>query len=227
MLAPRQDNQCPLARCPVGRRFASVVFALFLVWGSARPVTAWAQSPDLLQELMRALQSPSSPSGTTASEPSNRPQAIDGLGRVYAPLGVPAGSQPLDVQGDGQRFTVRAPASTLGEVVSALARTSAVDIVLAGDAKRSDFLEHESARLEEILNAALHARGTLGVGMRHGPDRSARPSRADRSARSTRHSAGGGGAELHDGGEHSNGGSIATPRRSAAFKSSAVTQPTI
>lgn len=122
-----------------------------------RSSTVQAQGPDLFQELMRSLQNSGSSANSTPEPLST--DRVNGLGRVYAPLAPPAATQPLDVTGNGQTFTVRAPASTIGEVVSALSRTASIDIVLAGDGSIPISLSMHDRSLEEILSAVCMLSG--------------------------------------------------------------------
>lgn len=129
-------------------RFCLFVFLLTL--SSAYSSHVSAQGPDLLQELMRSLQG----NGADSAEPEPlSSDRINGLGRVYAPLAPPPNTQPFDIRGDGQTFTVRAPASTVGEVIAALSRTAQIDIVLAGDGSIPISLSMNQRSLDEILSA--------------------------------------------------------------------------
>ncbi|HAN97680.1 MAG TPA: hypothetical protein DCQ98_09740 [Planctomycetaceae bacterium] len=125
----------------------SLLAALLLAVGFG---SANGQESDLLQSFLESLQRGESlPDANTIAgqRGSVRPE------RLHAPLGPPPMLVPADVISDGDTFTVRAPSSTIGEVVGALARTSAVDIVLAGDGNTPVSLNMTQRRLDEILNA--------------------------------------------------------------------------
>lgn len=137
------------------RRLDLVAFAALFIFGgflaesagqppADNPIVTLPQAPVLAQ-----------PFGAVPAQTPRNDLNIGGNSQqIFAPLQTPAAStSPPEVQGTNGQFTIRATQSTLGEIIAAIAKTSRVDVVMAGEGSTKVSLNMYDRPLEDILTA--------------------------------------------------------------------------